>query len=106
LTNLCSFSTYVCDAINNGSQVDVIYTDFSKAFDQIGHTLLLQKVSEQFGFSDNLVSLLKSYILGRRQFVECEGFRSLMFIPTSGVPQGSNLGPLLLTFSLIINFLI
>jgi len=65
----------------------------SNQHDQIDHSFLLQKV--QFGFSDNLVSLLKSYL------VECESFRSDMFIPTSGYFWGSNLGPLL--FSLFIN---
>ena len=73
-------------------QTDAIFTDFSKAFDSIDHYILLQKL-EKFGMSTSLLEL--SYLWNPYQFVEFQGVRSKYVVPTSGVPQGSNLGPLL-----------
>ena len=71
----------------------MIYTDFSKAFDRIDHRILLAKLSE-LGFSDALVSFFRSYLTDRFQFVTYNCFKSSLYEIPSGVPQGSNLGPL------------
>jgi hypothetical protein len=63
-TNLVTISQFLYEALDNHSQVDVVYTDFSKAFDMIDHNLLLNKL-ESFGFSDDLVLLVKSYLDSR-----------------------------------------
>lgn len=99
-SNLCLISQYISNVLDSQSQVDVIYTDFSKAFDRIDHDLLLEKLN-LFGFSCHLISFFRSYLKNRKQYVMYYGCESELFIATSGVPQGSNLGPLL--FLLFIN---
>ena len=45
ISNLVSFTKYVVNSIEAGYQVDVIYTDFSKAFDKVVHNILIGKLS-------------------------------------------------------------
>jgi len=93
-TNLVCITQYISDAMDKGGQVDVLYTDLAKAFDRVDTGILLQKV-KAFGFSFQLVNFFKSYLTSRSCFVTYNGFSSLPFIPSSGVPQGSILGPML-----------
>lgn len=92
-TNLLIFSSYICDSFNDKCQVDAAYTDFSKAFDKV-NSILLKKMSH-LGLHGSLYRWLASYLLNRSQLVTLHGYDSVPFEATSGVPQGSNLGPLL-----------
>ena len=100
VTNLAIISHYILQAVERRHQVDVVYMDFAKAFDVVPHLILFNKLSA-YGISGPLLEWLKSYLLNRSQFVEIDNGRSENFKITSGVPQGSNLGPLF--FLLFIN---
>ena len=94
VSSLACITQNISEILDFQGQVDVIYTDIQRALDQIDHFSLLSKL-RIIGFSNNLIALFESYLLGRRQFVEYGGYRSQSYIASSGVPQGSNLGPLL-----------
>ena len=95
-TNLVELTHYVAQIHDRGlaSQVDVIYTDFQKAFDKVDHDILFSKL-DTAGYSEALLELFKSYLQDRKQYVVCKGRVSNLYECPSGVPQGSNLGPYL-----------
>ena len=77
-----------------------VFIDFEKAFDTVNHEILCQKLI-YYGFRGKSQLLIKSFLSNRKQYVSINGFNSDNRDITCGVPQGSNLGPLL--FLLYIN---
>ena len=75
--------------------------DMTRAFDRVNHKALIHKLQTCFHVSGNLLSWFRSYVEGRRQRVTVLGATSADKPVTSGVPQGSILGPIL--FLLYVN---
>ncbi|BHF60657.1 hypothetical protein SprV_0100362200 [Sparganum proliferum] len=80
--------------IDEGNVVHVAYIDFKKAFDSVPHQRLLYKLS-RIGVRGKLLKWIENFLIGRSQTVRLGGQQSAEVTVTSGVPQGSVLGPIL-----------
>ncbi len=98
--NLAVVKNIILNSFELNAQTDIIYTDFSKAFDQVNHAILIKKL-QIFGFSGSLLNWFQSFLSGRHQIVKYLNFTSTQFNIPSGVPQGDHLSTLL--FNIFIN---
>ena len=87
--HIVDFINYQLDA--NKIPVSV-YLDLSKAFDSLSHKILLDKI-KHLGITGLAYKLLQSYLLNRQQCVAFKNCRSDLKFINDGVPQGSILGP-------------
>ena len=82
------------EILDQGGTIDSIYCDFMKAFDKVPHKRLIYKI-ERYGIKGNILGWIEDFLSNRIQEIVINENKSKPANVTSGIPQGSVLGPIL-----------
>jgi hypothetical protein len=87
---MVTFTDSVVMSINDNEtySTDVVYFNFSKAFDSLNHDLMLEKLKEAYKIDGRLLKFIMNYLSDRDQSVVIENRKSMKKPVLSGVPQG------------------
>ena len=106
-TAVTKIINYLLLAVDSGQPSILLSLDISAAFDTLDHERLLQRTTGVFGLTGHVREWLRSCMSGRTTYVSVVGARSNTTNCTTGVPQGSVLGPLLFSlFTRLVGHLI
>lgn len=96
MSNLYELTQFLHENIHRGNQVDVVYFDFSKAFDRVDHRILAKKLAA-LSIPYMPFKTIISFITNRKYILKVDGqaYQQHQFSTKSSVPQGSHCGPLL-----------
>ena len=90
---LCTFNHRISSSFENHEITLGIFLDFSKAYDTVNFEILNKL--EHYGIRGTVLTWLKNYLINTQQHVDILQSKSENLKITTGVPQGSILGPLL-----------
>ena len=91
---ILEFVDRIISDMDQGFNPIAIFLDLSKAFDTLDHQILIQKL-KYYGIKNKTLNWLTSYLTNRKQYVQFNNTQSTLCQISTGVPQGSILGPLL-----------
>ena len=95
LSQLLEHHDEILKMLEAGGNVDVVYTDFEKAYEKVEHKTLLKKMENKFRIRGKVLKWFESFLKNRKQHVLIEGIKSNSSAVVSGSVQGSVLGPVI-----------